>query len=173
MINKADEIRKLLKQGKTTRYIAQKLRVSLRDVHRVREQENIDIGALERQEARTKNNIAALGNVIAKKRDVVAELEKQINDLRKASASLEAAIKRKETEVKYVRQTVEPIYFPQNYGEVKKNLETLSSNQLRSLTQVITDVINDQAASAIQDARSRMRKDTQNSINRTRRSLRL
>lgn len=46
MINKADKIRKLLRQDKTTREIAHELRVSLRDIGLVRKQEDIDIGSL-------------------------------------------------------------------------------------------------------------------------------
>lgn len=172
MINKADEIRKRLRQGWTTRKIAQELRVSLRDIHRVREQENIDIGALERQKTRIEKDIADLNSDIAQKRSTLTRLEKQINDLERTKTNLEAAIEKKQTEIKYVRQPVEPIYFAQNYGDVRKNLETLSSDQLGALSQIITDILNDRAVRAIRDERSKIRKKTEDTINQMRNSLR-
>jgi uncharacterized protein YerC len=172
MINKADEIRKLLKQNKTTRYIAQKVGVSLRDIHRVRQQENIDIGAIERQKARAEDERAEVVIDIVKKRDIAVQLEKKINDLRKTLTSLEAAIQRKQTEIKYVRQPVERIYFPENYDEVRKYLETLSQNQLLSISTMITDILNDRVVQALHDEATRMRKETEETINRLRNSLR-
>jgi len=171
MINKATQIKGLLEQDWTTREIAHKLRVSLRDIHKVREQEGIDIGALERQKSLLEEDIVVLDKIVAQKRNIIARLEKQINDLGRTKTKLEAEIEKKQAEIKYVQQPVEPIYIPKNYDEVRKYLETLSSNQLRSLSQMIADIINDRLARAIHDKAISIRKDTQNNINRMRNSL--
>ena len=173
MINKADEIRKLLKQGWTTREIAHELRVSLRDIHTVREQEGIDIRAIERRKTRIEKDLVALNTSVAQRCSTIALLKKQINDLGQVKTNLEAEIEKKQAEIKYVQQPVQSIYIPKNYGEVEKSLETLSLDQLRSISQIVTNIINDRLARAIHEKAARIRKDTQDNINRTRRSLRL
>jgi len=173
MINKADKIRELLRQDKTTREIAHELKVSLRDIHTVREQEGIDIRAIERRKTRVEKDLIALNDSVAQNRSIIAQQKKQINDLERKKTNLEAEIEKKQSDIKYVQQPVEPIYFPQNYNEVKKYLETLSSNQRSSLSRMITDILNDRLADAIHDERSRMRKDNENTINRMRNNLRL
>lgn len=169
MINKAALIRKLLKQGKTTREIAQELRVSLRDIGLVRKQEGIDIGALVRQRNRLEKNLDDLDNSIVQRRSNIAGLEKQLNDLQRTKISLEAAIERKRNEIKQVQQPVELIYFPQNYGEVERYLETLSLDQLRSLVPMILDIINDRVAHEIHDFRHEFQKEA---VKQVRKSLR-
>lgn len=172
MINKPNEIRKLFKQNKTTREIAHELRVSLRDIAEVRKQENIDIGALERQQTRLKEDIATLDSMFTRRRSATDQLQEQINNLRQTKANLEAAMEKKQTEIKYVKEPVEPIYFPENYDEVRKYLETLSLNQLDSLRKMVVDIINDRLVLRLQDIRRGMRKETEDKINRMRNSLR-
>ena len=165
MINKGTQIRRLLKQGKTTREIASELRVSLRDIHTVREQEGIDIGALERQKTHLEKDIAVFDKNITQKKSIIARLKKQINDLGQAETNLEAEIEKKQAELKYVQQPVEPIYLPQNYDEVRKYLETLSLDQLRSLSQMITDILNKRTVSRLRDVRRQLRKEVQDNTN--------
>ena len=171
MINKVTQIRKLLEQGKTTREIAHELRVSLRDIGLVRKQEGIDIGALERKKISVEQDIINLDNSIAFKHRVIDQLEQQINDLQRAKMSIEATIQRKQTEVKYVRQPVKPIYFPQNYDEVKKYLETLSLDQLISLSQIMTNIFSDRLVRSIDADNAKLLKEVQDNINRMRNSL--
>ena len=173
MINKATQIRELLEQDWTTRDIARKLRVSLRDIHRVREQEGIDIGALVRQKIRVEEDIVVLDKSVAQTRNTIARLKKQINDLEQVKTNLESEIEKKQAEIKYVQQPVEPIYIPKNYGEVEKYLEMLSLDQLRSLSQMVAAIISDRLARAIHEKAARIRKDTQDNINRMRSSVRL
>jgi len=74
MINKADQIRKLLRQDKTTREIAHELRVSLRDIGLVRKQEDIDIGALVCQKTRVEEDLVVLNKSVTQKRNIIARL---------------------------------------------------------------------------------------------------
>jgi len=173
MRNKADQIRELLRQDKTTREIAHELKVSLRDIHTVREQEGIDIRAIERLKTRVEKDLVALNDTVAQNRNIIAQQQKQINDLEQKKKNLEAEIGKKQAEIIYVQQLVEPIYIPKNYGEVEKYLETLSLDQLRSLSQIVANIINDRLARAIHDRAVRIRKDSQDSIKRIRNSLRL
>jgi len=168
MISKVTQIRKLLRQGWTTREIAHELRVSLRDIGLVRKQEGIDIGALVRQKTRVEEEIAVLDESVAQKKKVIVQLEKQIHDLKRAKADLEAAIETKQSEIKIVHQQVEPIYFPQNYAEVRKYLKTLNLDHLRSLSQMITDILNDRTVSLLRDMRRQLRKEAQDNTEQIR-----
>jgi septal ring factor EnvC (AmiA/AmiB activator) len=167
MIDKTTEIRKLLAQGKTTREIAHELRVSLRDIHRVREQEGIDIGALEREKERREKDIGVLENRITQRRQELAQLENQISTLLEQKREVEAEIERKKIEVIHVKQPVEPIYFPENYEEVRKYLETLRADQLRSISQLLVNIMNDRAVRAFQDAKTRIEQQTRDMLKRT------
>ena len=162
MINKASEIRKLLVQGKTTREIARELRVSLRDIHRVREQEGIDIGALEREKERREKDIGVLENGITRRRQELAQLEKQNSTLLRQNNELEAEIERKKTEVIQVVQPVmvERIDIPRNREEIREYLETLRTEQLQYISQLLVDIANDRASRALSDANSRIKQQT-------------
>lgn len=156
MINKASEIKKLLAQGKTTREIASILRLSLRDVHHVRKQLGIDIGALDREKERREKDISVLEKRITQGRQALAQLEKQNSALLRQKNELEAEIERKKAEVLHVRQPVESIYFPKNYEEVRKYLETLSSEQLQSVSLLLVDIMDDRAIRALRDENARI-----------------
>jgi chromosome segregation ATPase len=166
MINKASEIRKLLAQGKTTREIASILRLSLRDVHHVRKQLGIDIGALDREKERREKDISVLEKRITQGRQSLAQLEKQNSALLRQKNELEAEIERKKTEVIHVKQPVEPIYFPENYSEVRKYLETLRSDQLRSISLLLVDIMNDRAIHALQHEKARLEQQAKDILKR-------
>jgi len=170
MVNKTAEIRRLLAQGKTTREIAHELRVSLRDIQRVRQQEGIDIGALERGKRRVERDINVLENRITQMRQELAQLEKQNSTLLSQKNKLETEIERKKTEVIQVKQpvSVESIYFPRNYMEVPEYLKTLSTEQLQYISRVIVDIANERAFSALRDQNARI---TQQTIDTLKRSL--
>lgn len=167
MIDKSAEIRKLLAQGKTTREIASKTRSSLRDVHRVRQQEGIDIGALEREKERREKDIGVLENRITQRRQELAQLENQIGTLLKQKHEVEAETERKKTEVIHVKQPVEPIYLPENYGEVRKYLETLRTDQLRSISQLLVSIMNDRAISILRAEKTRIEQQTRDMLKRS------
>jgi chromosome segregation ATPase len=166
MIDKSAEIRKLLTEGKTSREIARTLRVSLRDVHRVRQQEGIDFGALEREKKDREKDIISIEKKIDQMQHEQAQVENQINTLLRQKHELEAEIERKRTEVVYVKQPVEPIYFPKNYREVRKYLETLNSDQLRSISQQVLSIMNDRAISILQNAKTRIEQQTRDILKR-------
>jgi hypothetical protein len=169
MIDKTAEIRKLLAQGKTTRKIARMLRVSLRDIHRVRQQEGIDIGALEREKELREKDIGVLENRITQMRQELAQLEKQNSTLLRQKNELEAEIERKKTEVINVKQpvAVEHIYFPSNYMEVIKYLKTLSTDQLQYISQVIVSIANDRLIGALRDQKTRIDQQTRDTLKRS------
>jgi hypothetical protein len=166
MINKAAEIRKLLAQGKTTREIASTTKSSLRDIHRVRKQQGIDIGALEREKERREKDIRVLENRISQMRQALAQLEKQNSILLRRKNELEAEIERKKTEVIHVKQPVEPIYFPKNYEEVRNYLETLSSDQLQSISQLLLSIMTDRADRLLRDENTRIKQQIRDMLKR-------
>jgi chromosome segregation ATPase len=104
MIDKTAEIKKLLAQGKTTREIAHKLRVSLRDIHRVRVQESIDIGALDREKERREKDIGILEKRITQLQQELAQLKSQISTLLRQKNDLEAEMEQKKAEVIHIKQ---------------------------------------------------------------------
>ncbi|MFC2050430.1 hypothetical protein ACFLTN_04560 [Chloroflexota bacterium] len=169
MINKTAEIRKLLAQGKTTREIAQELRVSLRDIGRVRQQEGIDIGALEREKRVREKDLGVLNNRITQMRQEQAQLEKRNNTLLRQNNELEAEIKRKKTEVIRIMQpiVVEHINLPRNRAELVEYLNTLSNDQLQYITQVITRIFNDRLAGALRDQKKRLEQQTKDTLKRS------
>lgn len=166
MIEQSVEIKKLLAEGKTTREIAHMLRVSLRDIHLVRQQEGIDIGALEREKERKEKDIGVLRSRIAETRQQIAQLEGQKSTLLKQKDELEAEVERKKTEVIQVKQPVEPIYFPKNFQEVRKYLETLSSDQLHSISQQVLSIMNDRAVHVLQNAKAKMEQQARDLLKR-------
>lgn len=129
-MDKVKKIKELIKQGKTTREIARELRVSLRDIHRVRMQEGIDIGALERDRDRLQGELVS-------RRQEVSRLQQEIQRLREEKQGLEAEIKRRKAEVLKVVTPIKPIYFPQNFTDIDEYLKNLSDNQLKYLLDTV------------------------------------
>ncbi|MBM4447424.1 MAG: hypothetical protein FJ023_08825 [Chloroflexi bacterium] len=169
MIHKTSEIKKLLAEGKTTREIARILRVSLRDIHRVREQEGIDIGALEREKERREKDIGVLENRITQGRQELAQLEKRNSTLLRQKRELEAEIERKKTEVIQVVQpvVVERIDIPRNREELREYLETLNSDQMQFISQLLVDIANDRGIRTLSDAKTRIEQQTRDMLKRT------
>ncbi|MFC2049775.1 hypothetical protein ACFLTN_01185 [Chloroflexota bacterium] len=162
IINKAAEIRKLLAQNKTTREIAEELRVSLRDIGRVKQQLGIDIGALEREKRDREKEIDVLQSRITQMRQELAQSEKRNSTLLRQNNKLEAEIKRKKTEVIQIVQpiVVEDIYIPRNSEKVAGYLNTLRNDQLQYITEVITRIFSDRLASALRDQKKRIEQQT-------------
>lgn len=81
---------------------------------------------------------------------------------------LEAEMEQKKAEVIHIKQPVEVehIYFPKNYQEVRKYLETLSSEQLRSISQQVLSIMNDRAIRVLHNAKTRMEQQTRDMLKR-------
>jgi predicted RNase H-like nuclease (RuvC/YqgF family) len=135
----------------------------------VREQEGIDIGALEREKERREKDISVLENRITQGRQALAQLEKQNSTLLRQNNELEAEIERKKTEVIHVTQPVviEHIYIPKNSGEVRKYLETLTTEQLQFISQLLVNIANDRAIRALSDAKTRIEQQTRDMLKRS------
>lgn len=169
MIDKTAEIRKLLAQGKTTREIASKTRSSLRDVHHVRKQLGIDIGALDREKERREKDISVLENRITQMRQALAQLEKQNSTLLRRKNELEAEIERKKTEVMHFVKTVvvEEIYVPKNESEIRNYLKTLNPEQLEYISKQVLSIMEDRAIRVLQDAKARLEQQARDILKRT------
>lgn len=126
-------------------------------------------GALEREKERRETDVDVLENRITHMHQELAQLESQISTSLRQKHELEAEIERKKTEVIQVKQPVEvePIYFPKNFDEVIKYLQTLSSNQLQYISQVITNIASDRVAGALRDQKARIDQQTRDMLKRS------
>lgn len=148
MINKAAEIKRLLEEGHTTRQIAKELRVSLRDIHKVRQQENIDLGALQREKEALVKEISALKEQCSKLRQEKEQAEKDL-------AALLKEIERKKSELVFTKVPVAPIYFPENIDQVRSYLESRSDEQFEAIIDLVTNIATLRANKKITDNTNR------------------
>lgn len=157
-MDKIEEIRRRLHQGKTTREIAKELRVSLRDIHEVRKAEEIDFGALQRKENRLKASMSEMEKALARldremltKQKSLENIENRISEKQKVLSDLDDEISKKR------KQVVElpigrVVLIPQNYYEVDKFLSTLGVEELRWLWRRVSDRCIKSAGEKLDDA---------------------
>ena len=146
-MNKAQEIKRLIHEGKTTREIAHELRVSLRDIGNVRKQMGVDLGILDRRKAKLESDLARLTEdrdqvsaEIATLRAIVIRLQNEIRQLEHYKSDLNDTIRRKKAEVVDVQQPINPIYVPVNKTEIESYLRTLSDEQMLFLQKAMNVV---------------------------------
>jgi chromosome segregation ATPase len=123
MVSKFDEIKHALEAGKTTREIAAELRVSLRDIGRVRKHLHIDIGAKEREAQDLDKEIQRLSKEIADKQSEKNRLIQEIG-------ALDREIERKRSYKETTVVATEKIYIPANASEVADYLRRLDDKRL-------------------------------------------
>ena len=134
MVSKFDEIKHALEAGKTTREIATELRVSLRDIGRVRKHLHIDIGAKERE-------AQDLDKEIQRLRKEIADKQSEKNRLIEEIGALNREIEKKRSYKQVMPVPIERIYIPANASEVTDYLRRLDDKRLMWLIDAAMKVV--------------------------------
>ncbi len=134
MVSKVDKIKQALEAGKTTREIAVELRVSLRDIGRVRKLLNIDIAAMEREVQDLEKEFMRLCDEIA---DKDSEKKRLIQEI----GALNRQIEEKRSYKQAMPVAIEAIHIPANDSEVADYLKGLDCERLSWLTEFALKVL--------------------------------
>jgi hypothetical protein len=134
VVSKFEEIKQALEAGKTTREIAVELRVSLRDIARVRKLLNIDIGAMERAVQDLEKQITELCQEID---DKDSEKKRLIQEI----GTLNRQIEEKRSYKQAMPVAIEAIHIPVNDSEVAGYLKGLDCERLSWLTEFALKVL--------------------------------
>jgi len=131
MVNKIEQIEEMLKAGKSTRAIAKELKVSLRDIAKVRKEMGIDFDALYRREDILNKEIDSLESMEERLKGSVADKKNELS-------RLEAECDRKRREIALIPRFIyNDVPLPSNYRSVQAWFRALSHDQLRYVIRVI------------------------------------
>ncbi len=146
MVSKIDQIREALARGDSTRTIATNLKVSLRDIAKVRKDLGIDFGALERQKTSLNEEIERLNEEIRQKQSynntlahsievaknqLAQGLDREFSAKKNELAMLDAEVESRRRLIQVVpRFVIQDVRAPSNSGDVEAWLNRLDPDQL-------------------------------------------
>ena len=129
---KREKIKTLLEEGWSTRRIAKKVKVSLRDVSKTREEMGLRYGIVKRKEQTVKEKIASLNSMYAKHKQELEQDIAQLDQQKKATAD-----GLQNVAVRPI-QILHPIHILDNFTDVKAKMESLNDAQFQVLLQMIS-----------------------------------
>jgi len=131
MVTKFDQIGEALDAGKTSSQIAKELRVSLKDVQKVRVERGLDLGAKQREYATLLKAIAVSQKGLTARELELQRLDEQLAVRKRELADLDKEIVRKKEQRGLMLVYIEAIHIPSNDSEVRAYLAKLDLERLK------------------------------------------
>ena len=141
MVTKFDQISHALDAGETSSQIAKELTVSLKDVHKVRVERGLDLGAKQREYATLQKAIAVSQKGLTALELELQRLDQQFAMGKRKLADLDKEIARKKDEKARMPFYVEAIRIPSNYWEVRAYLSKLDYERLKWFTDTVRSIL--------------------------------
>jgi len=141
MVKTFDQIAHALDAGKTSSQIAKELKVSLKDIHKVRAKRGLDLGVKRREYATLQKAIAVLQKELTARELELQRLNEQLAVRKRQLADLDKEIARKKDEMARMPLYVEAIHIPSNYWQVRAYLSELDRERLKWFADTVLSIL--------------------------------
>ena len=150
MVRKFDQISQALDAGKISSQIAKELKVSLKDVQKVRVERGLDLGVKRREYTAWQKAIAISQKKLTALELELQRLDEQVAARKRQVADLDKEIARKTDEKARMPLYVERIRVPWNQGEVQAYLSELDYERLTCFEDTVRSVLREKQVHEIE-----------------------